>query len=248
MTCFKITVSKHILYYCFMCKRKCRFGAGFEINEGKGNTPGFEVQTRPSIDTQDRGFGRKLVFKSARNTVRMVQTATKLLQLWRGNCDVKIMLYDTNPMNPDITTILQVCDYLVSYATKGAETLAIEKKNMKELVMQTEDMSGNKNGVFQIARKLLNRAMVARTIPKQEAMVLLGDLSLTSCSEYIEPVSLSNFYQVDKTNTQKNSSWMKQYRNRNGNEHMSFHDFVKKGLNVDKNGIARTKKVIPHYT
>jgi hypothetical protein len=58
----------------------------------------------------------------------MVQTATKLLQLWRGNCDVKIMLYDTNPMNPDITTILQVCDYLVSYATKGAETLAIEKK------------------------------------------------------------------------------------------------------------------------
>jgi hypothetical protein len=29
---------------------------------------------------------------------------------------------------------------------------------------------------------------------------------------------------------------------------MSFHDFLKNGLNADKDGIAKFKKVIPHYT
>ena len=189
------------------------------------------MQSNPTIDKQDHGFGSKLVFKSARNSIRMMQTATKILQLWRGNCDVKVILYDTNPVNPDITTILQVCDYLVSYATKGAETWSSENKNMRDLVMNTEDMSGNRSGVFQIARKLLNRAMVSRTIPKQEAMVLLGDLPLTSCSEMIEPVSRSRYYQVDTKDTKKNTSWMKRYRDRDGRNNFSFHGFVKEGLN-----------------
>jgi hypothetical protein len=74
-------------------------------------------------------MGRKLVFKSAKNTVLIIKTATILLHLWRGNCDVKIVLYDTNLINPDIATILKACDYLVSYATKGADTYAIEKKH-----------------------------------------------------------------------------------------------------------------------
>jgi hypothetical protein len=39
------------------------------------------------------------------------------------------MLYGMNMMNPDITTILQLYDYVVSYATKGAKTLAIEEKH-----------------------------------------------------------------------------------------------------------------------
>jgi hypothetical protein len=67
-----------ILIHHLISKRKCRFGAGVEINEGKGNTPGFEVQAIPSIDRQDHGVGRKLVFKSARNTVCMIHTCRKV--------------------------------------------------------------------------------------------------------------------------------------------------------------------------
>jgi hypothetical protein len=37
--------------------------------------------------------------------------------------------------------------YLVGYQTKGAQTLAAERENMKDLVMNAEDMRGNKNGV-----------------------------------------------------------------------------------------------------
>jgi hypothetical protein len=73
---------------------------------------------------------------------------------------------------------------------KGAQTLAIEK-NMKYLVMNMEDMYGDKAGVFSAARKLLNRASVDRTISKQEAMCLLAQFPLVLCSEKIEPVSIS---------------------------------------------------------
>jgi hypothetical protein len=62
---------------------------------------------------------------------------------------------------------------------------------MKDLVMNMEDMYGNKEGVFSSTRKLLNHASVDRTISKQEAMCLLAQLPLILCSERIEPVSLS---------------------------------------------------------
>jgi hypothetical protein len=88
-------------------------------------------------------------------------------------------------------------------------------------------MIGNSSSMFQISIKLLNRAMVLRTIPKQEDMVLLGDLSLTLCSESIEPVSLSNC-------------------GINGIDIMSFHEFVKIGNHYDRDGHV-IKKVIPHY-
>jgi hypothetical protein len=59
------------------------------------------------------------------------------------------------------------------------------KKNMKDSVNSTEDMSGNRSGVFKIARKIINIPIVSRAIPKQEATVLFGCLSFT-CSENIE--------------------------------------------------------------
>jgi hypothetical protein len=97
----------------------------------------------------------------------MVQTSLYLTQVWRGNVDVKPLIYHLDPSNPDPEDIVACSDYLVGYQIKGAQTLAIEKKNMKDLVMNMEDMYGNKTGVFSDARKLLNRASVGRTIPKQ---------------------------------------------------------------------------------
>jgi hypothetical protein len=110
--------------------------------------------------------------------------------VWRGNVDVNPLLYQSDPLNPDPEDIVTCNDYLVGYQMKGAKTLAIEKK-MKDLVINMEDMYGNKEGVFSAARKLLNRAPVYITISKQEAMCLLEQLPLILCSERIEPVSLS---------------------------------------------------------
>jgi hypothetical protein len=53
---------------------------------------------------------------------------------------------------------------MVGYQMKGAQTIAIERKNIKDLVMRMEDNNGDITGFFYAARKLLNRASVERTI------------------------------------------------------------------------------------
>jgi hypothetical protein len=121
----------------------------------------------------------------------MVEASMFLTQVWRGNVDIKPLLYQYDLSNPDPEDIVTCSVYLVGYQMKGAQTLDIEKKDMKDLVMNMEDMYGNKEGVFSALRKLLNRALVDRTIAKQEAMCLLAQLPLILCSENIEPVYLS---------------------------------------------------------
>jgi hypothetical protein len=42
--------------------------------------------------------------------------------------DVKPLLYQSDPSNPDPEDIVTCSDYLVGYQMKGVQTLAIEKK------------------------------------------------------------------------------------------------------------------------
>jgi hypothetical protein len=233
-------------------KRFCRFGAGKEVTIGKGDTPGFDLQDSPTISVEGHGFTKHLVYRSPRNTNRMVQTSMYLAQVWRGNVDVKPLLYQTDPSHPDPEDIVTCSDYLVGYQMKGAQTLAIERKNMKDLVMNMEDIDGDKKGVYSAARKLLNRASVDRTISKQEAMCLLGQLPLTICSERIEPVSLSplrrmvNTCESEDSEEKKTKTWIDRYAKREGNQDMSFHSFVCHGL--EEKRATKSKTTIPHYT
>jgi hypothetical protein len=55
-------------------KRFCRFGAGHEEHVGVGDTPGFECDPHPSITPEGHGFTKHIIFRSPRNTRRMVQT------------------------------------------------------------------------------------------------------------------------------------------------------------------------------
>jgi hypothetical protein len=76
----------------------------------------------------------------------MVQTTMFLTQVWRGNVDVKPLLYQSDPLNPDPDPEDRATcsNYLVGYHMKVAQTMVIEKKNMKDMVMNIEDMYGNK--------------------------------------------------------------------------------------------------------
>jgi hypothetical protein len=58
----------------------------------------------------------------------MIQTSLFLTQVWRGNADIKPLLYFSDPRIPDVSDILGVVDYIISYVIKACETLAIEKK------------------------------------------------------------------------------------------------------------------------
>jgi hypothetical protein len=50
----------------------CRFGAGHEETVGKGDTPGFECNSKPTITLEGHGFTKHKVLKSPRNTRLMM--------------------------------------------------------------------------------------------------------------------------------------------------------------------------------
>jgi hypothetical protein len=62
---------------------------------------------------------------------------------------------------------------------------------MRDLVLRSDEITGNKCGLYNVTRRLLNRTMVTRSIPKQERMVQLGNVQLVVCSGSIQLVSLS---------------------------------------------------------
>ena len=117
----------------FVCIRECRGGGGIEDAEGSGKTSGFCKRTDNEIVEDKRKF-KKLEMK--RNHTRFLQTSIVTLQAWRGNCDIQILIYESEPHYPDCEEIAQVTDYIVGYATKGNVTLKVEKDIMKDIIKQ----------------------------------------------------------------------------------------------------------------
>ena len=58
-----------------------------------------------------------------------------ILQSWRANCDLQILIYSSDPDHPDPDDIARVTDYVVGYACKGNKTLKEERELTKKLVL-----------------------------------------------------------------------------------------------------------------
>ena len=110
------------------CCRCCHFDCGEEEHYGKGDTPGFKLLSKSRVVVDGHGLNKKKMFLCQRNTRHMIQTSLFLTQVWRGNADIKPLLYYSDPRIPDVSDILGVVDYIISYVIKACETLAIEKK------------------------------------------------------------------------------------------------------------------------
>ena len=108
-------------------------GCGNEKNLGTGDTPGWPLQDKDEIVDDPRGF-KKLCLR--RNNNRLTQTSLYCLQSWRANCDIQILVYETDPKHPEAAEIAKVTDYVVGYACKGNTTLAIEKAHVKNFTMK----------------------------------------------------------------------------------------------------------------
>jgi len=103
------------------------------LNAGVGDTPGFELRDKPAVVRDVRDYNK---LEMPRNTKRMVQTSMDVLRCWRGNCDVQLLIYDSDPKYPDLTEIARVTDYVVAYACKGNATLQMEKDVIQEVIMR----------------------------------------------------------------------------------------------------------------
>jgi hypothetical protein len=125
-----------LLTFFFVCQqsklRICKSGAGREANLGKCDTPGFPLLDKPEIKYDHRG---SLKLYMPRNHRRINQTSMDLLQSWRGNCDIQILVYNYDPMHPDWSEIAKVSDYVVAYASKGNTTLKEEREQTRRLLL-----------------------------------------------------------------------------------------------------------------
>ena len=173
-------------------KRKvCRCGAGVEKTPNKCDTPGFPLRSEPMLVRDLQGFDR---LDLPRNHPRIVTSSKWLLEGWRANCDIQVLLYECDPILPNLDEIARVTDYIVAYACKGNESILEEKQQMKALILGSQEVSGTANDVKKIARKLLNKTSKDKVISKQECMCQLARLDLFLCSESIETVSISGEY------------------------------------------------------
>ena len=220
----------------------CRCGAGKEVTAGARDTPGFKIQDVATVVNEHQ---RCLKLQMPRNHPRVNQTSTDLIQTWRGNCDIQIMIYESDPDNFDMREISKVTDYVVAYSCKGNATLREEIENNRRLILGMEETTYDAAELKRVCKHVMNKAASSRLISKAEASVLLGNLSLTTCSEYIESVSLVKSTNIT-SNDQKvrTSNLIEQYQNRPIYQNdLSLHEFYKCYRDSKKG----KKPAIPHY-
>ena len=63
-----------------------------------------------------------------------MQHSKFLLQGWRANADLEILIYRSNPSMPDVSEIDNVCQYVVPYAGKRYQTTKAEKDAIYDVI------------------------------------------------------------------------------------------------------------------
>ena len=135
---------------------------------------------------------------------------------WRANCDVQVLLYKGNPDKPNIMEIAAIVDYIIAYCNKGNATQAEELIHTKNLVLNSQEITGCRKDVLRVCRQVLNTATTSHLVSLQEATVMLADMPLFHCTETIESVSLSNSQQIstERQHTMTSSKLLKSYTTR----------------------------------
>ena len=228
-------------------KRECKTGAGFEQNSGACDTPGFVLRDEPAIVLTKKKYQK---LEMARNHTRLSQCSEDLLQSWRGNCDIQVLIYRADAETIDAADIARVTDYIVAYACKGNVTTKEEKLQNKKLILASADETGDKSDVMRVARRIINRSASNRLITKQECMVLLGKLDLVLCSEKIQCVPLGGGQQVsvEKGDAKtRNGTIVGMYMKRDKTEEsLSLYRFFHRVKN-DGKAQSDVAVIVPHF-
>jgi hypothetical protein len=177
-------------------RRFCREGGGDEETPGMADTPGFD-QNEEDMIVHDAG--RNISFlKLKRNERRMKLTSKSMLQSWRANVDMQMIIYRVPPHKIGLDEIRAVASYVVSYATKGSQSFLDEKKMLADLIQSQEEiMPGyDKLEVARVVQKCLNAFHGRRVISKPEVCVELAGLDLVLCSETFETVRTSAYNKI----------------------------------------------------
>lgn len=223
--------------------RTCRAGCGKESKKGLCDTIGWRLTKKDCIEKDMRGY-KKLCLK--RNHPRLTQTSLHCLQSWRANCDISILIYESDPKNPDPSEIAKVTDYVVSYACKGNVALAIEKKQVKDFTLKCEEETGDEKDIVKTVQKCLNRTVAQRTITKQETMCQLAKLPFVVCSETIDTISLSGAMKIENGVDHHYTTLLAKYNRRTTNFDKSLHQYFHLVKN-NQSPMSKQRECVPHY-
>jgi len=113
-------------------------GRGKEIAPGTSKTPGWKIKNKDGIEKDTRGCNK---ISLRRNHNRLLQTSLYCLQAWHANCDISVLLYESDPKCPNAKEIAKLTDYVIGYTCKGNATLNIEKKQVKNFALRYVNIS-----------------------------------------------------------------------------------------------------------
>ena len=112
--------------------RTCRFGYGQEATPNKGDTPGKELIPNASI-VKERGIEHLHLPRLHSRSV--VQHSRHVLNAWRANADVQLLIYRSNPDIPDVGEIEAVSKYCTAYAGKTHHTTREEINTIQDVIL-----------------------------------------------------------------------------------------------------------------
>ena len=181
----------------------------------------------------------------ARNNKTIVQSSDVMCQSWRANCDVQVLVYNSNPENPDPYEISNVVDYIIGYVCKGSHTFTQEYNQLKQLIDSASEETGDQYDLVRLSRRLLNRCSTNRLISKQESLVLLLDLDLVLSSDRFDHINVSS---TSIGNTEGGCSIISQYKARKEMPNMTLHEYYHWKKGDQKKGKKKNSWNIPHYT
>ena len=184
-----------------------------------------------------------------RNHPRLNQTSRFLLQSWRGNCDVQILVYNSAPSNPDIAEIAKITDYVVSYQCKGNHSWKEEREQIRQLIMASEDIGLGKQDIVRVAKQIMNKTSSKRVISKQESMVLLAELPLATSTEAVALITINNSAKLRAPGEKKiDNRFVSEYGKRPvESEPLSPYDYFLYQKNDGKNAKKGKKYIIPNF-
>ena len=113
--------------------RTCRFGFGTEVTSNEGDTPGKDLLNEPKIEADRKGIEH--LFLPRRHSNKINQRSRHVLQAWRANTDVQLIIYRSNPDIPDVREIEAVCRYCTSYASKAHQTTKEEINTIQDVII-----------------------------------------------------------------------------------------------------------------
>jgi hypothetical protein len=117
-----------------MSQEHAEFIFGTETKYGLQDTQGLPRTTRSKIFINRKGI---LHFRMRRTkSVRVVQHSRTLLRGLRVNCNIKLLLYYSNPNCPDVSEIEDVSIYVVSCTGKRHSTSQAEIDAIQNIIMK----------------------------------------------------------------------------------------------------------------